>query len=181
MNIERQNIRNDSNDRKKSEEEQKLERQRQLAFSQEKRSLLERIEKDKKLACLRSLVERWLIPLQTVENIVAWKDLDTTELKAIFDKIDEMEEMQNIEDILPEKLRITKEEYLSALEDAGLREDVLKKLDQSLTYLYFSSDSASPGVVHFFSSLIHAFDKRNKDVTKVQGNIIDIKQDLEER
>lgn len=88
--------------------------------------------------------------------------------------------MHNIEDILPKRLRITKEEYLSALEDAQARNDVLQKLDASLDYLYFSSRSSSVGIMHFFSSLMRSFDQRNGDVMKVQGNIIDIKRSVEE-
>lgn len=41
-----------------SEEEQKIEVARAMEFSMEKKKLLERIDKDKKLAYLKSLVER---------------------------------------------------------------------------------------------------------------------------
>jgi len=53
--------------------------------------------------------------------------------------MDEIEEIQNIDDILPKRLRTFKEEYLKALEDTVFRQDILKKLDDSLDYLYHSS------------------------------------------
>lgn len=169
----------EAREREKSEQEQKQEIQRQLEFLREKKSLTERREKDKKLAYLKSLIERGLVSLPTAEHIVQGEELETHELQAIFDKIDEIEEVTDIDDILPKILRVTKDEYISAIQDGSVRSDILARLDQSLDYLYNSTHShASAGVVQFLSSILHSFDVKNHRVNQVQGNIIDIKRDL---
>ena len=139
MSREKQHLSAKAESREKSDEERKSEIRKSLDFAREKQILFERIEKDKKLAYLKSLVERGLISLSTVENIVDGKDLETRELKEIFDKIDSLSEMQNIDEILPERLRITKEEYLLAIENREKRDLVIQKLDDSLDYLNASS------------------------------------------
>ena len=162
----------------KTEEERKLEIARNLEFSKEKKILLEKIDKEKKLTYLKSLVERWLINITTAEHIVEWQTLDNAQIKEIFEKIDEIDEIQNIDHILPRHLRISKDEYIRALEDGVFRKEVLKKLDDSLVFLYNSSKKISSWIMTFFSSLIHSLDHSQKNTIKVQENTIDIKRSL---
>lgn len=182
MSIETGNNYLESRDRERSEEERKLEIARQLQFSKEKNILLERIEKDKKMACLRSLVERGLIPLSTVERVVDGDALNMSDVQEIFEKIDEIEEIQDIDTILPQSLRITKEDYLSAIDDHAMRTSVLGRIDDALGYLYASSHASFAGVMQFFSSLFQSLQTRkDRSVTVVQGNMIDIKRNLKKR
>ena len=58
------------------------------------------------------------------------------------DKIDEIFEVKNIDEILPKQYRITKNEYIKALENEKTRKEVLKKLDSSLDFLYQSSHTS---------------------------------------
>lgn len=137
-----------------SEEERKLEVARNLEFSKEKKVLLEKIEKDKKLAYLRSLVERGLIRPSTVEHIISGTELQNEEIREIFEKIDEIEEVSGIDEILPLPLRVTKEEYVSALEDALIREQVLVKLNHALDHLYqMSGQQNARGIVGLISGI----------------------------
>jgi hypothetical protein len=71
-----------------------------------------------------------------LDNILDSKILDSQDIKIIFDKIDEIEFIENIESILPKQLRITKEEYLIALKDPNKRIDLIKKLDNTLEHIY---------------------------------------------
>ncbi|MCK9272693.1 hypothetical protein M0P65_04055 [Candidatus Gracilibacteria bacterium] len=162
----------------KTEKERKLEIAKNLEFSKEKQVLLEKIDKEKKLTYLKSLVERGLINITTAEHIVEGEALDNVQIKEIFEKIDEIEEIQNIESILPKYLRISKEDYIKALEDSIFRKEILKKLDNSLLYLYNSSNKFPLGIINFFSGLMRSLDKNQKNTVKVQENTIDIKRSL---
>ena len=162
----------------KTEEERKLEIAKNLEFSKEKKVLLEKIDKEKKLTYLKSLVERWLINITTAEHIVEWQKLDNAQIKEIFEKMDEIEEIQDIENILPKQLRISKDEYIKALEDTIFRQDILIKLDDSLSYLYNSSNKFPLWIINFFSWLMRSLDKNHKNTIKVQENTIDIKRSL---
>lgn len=179
MNAEKPHLSAESRNKEISEEEKKREVAKQLEFSHEKQLLLKRIEKNKQLSYLKSLVERGLITLPTAQHIIEGDNLDATEIKDIFEKIDELEEMHDIEEILPKRLRLTKEEYLSALEDPILRDKAVQKLDASLDYLRLSSKPAFAGILSFFSSLMHSFSAGNSRVVQIQGDIIDIKRSIE--
>jgi|GEM_PF-1131328 len=131
------------NPKEKPEKEKKKDLKRNLEFFYEKKKLLEKIDKDKKLTYLKSLVERGLINLDTAEHIVHGDILNNEEIKEIFSKIDEIDEIQDIDDILPKHLRITKQEYMKAIDDPIFRKEIVKKLDNTLTYLYKTSNPFS--------------------------------------
>jgi len=162
----------------KTEAERKLEIAKNLEFSKEKQVLLEKIDKEKKLTYLKSLVERGLINITTAEHIVDWETLDNVQIKEIFEKIDEIDDIQNIDNILPARLRISKDDYIQALEDAIFRKQILVKLDDSLSYLYSSSNKYPLWIINFFSWLMRSLDKNHKNTIKVQENTIDIKRSL---
>jgi len=162
----------------KTEKERKLEIAKNLEFSKEKKKLLEKIDKEKKLTYLKSLVERGLINITTAEHIVEWGTLDNVQIKEIFEKIDEIDEIQNIDHILPKKLRISKDDYIKALEDTTFRKQILVKLDNALIYLFNSSNKSPFWIMNFFSWLIHSLDNSHKNTIKIQENTIDIKRSL---
>lgn len=164
--------------REKSEEELKEEVKKKLEFSKEKKKLLVKIDKDKKLTYLKSLIERWLININTAKSIIKWEDLDNHQIKEIFDKIDEIFEVKNIDEILPKQYRITKNEYIKALENEKTRKEVLKKLDSSLDFLFQSSHTSFFWLMAFFSDLINSINNSKKEIITVQWNIIDIKRSL---
>ncbi len=164
-----------------SEEERKLDVARNLEFSKEKKVLLEKIEKDKKLAYLKSLVERWLIRPSTVEHIIAGTELNSAEIREIFEKIDEIEQVANIEEILPAQFRITKEAYLAALEDPMVREQVLTTLNGALDTLYLQTHSHATGIVTLFTDIFGLLSEKHKTITKIQGNVIDMKRSVKKR
>jgi hypothetical protein len=101
--------------KEKVEQEERLELAKQLLFKNEKDKLLEKIEKDKKLIFLKSIIKIGLLKPYLIEKVLEGDDLTKMEIKEIFDKIDEIENITNIDEILPKELRITKYEYLEAL------------------------------------------------------------------
>lgn len=162
----------------KTEEERKAEIAKSLEFAKEKKVLLEKIDKDKKLAYLRSMVERWLIKLSTVEQIIIWEKLTSEEIKEIFDKIDEIEEIKDIDEILPKNLRITKDEYMRALDDIQFIQKIILRIDSSLSYLFQSNKPFASWIMSLFSWLIHSLDHSQDNLIKIQENTIDIKLSL---
>jgi hypothetical protein len=67
--------------------------------------------------------------------VVNNQDIDENIIKEIFDKIDELDEVKDINKYIPEELRISKEDYLKALTDDIFRVQIITKLDSSLTLI----------------------------------------------
>jgi hypothetical protein len=81
---------------------------------------------------------------QLLEKITNDKDLETHELHTFLQdiqfnellrKIEEMEKMLDMENILPQTLRVTPQEFTAACTDPSKRETVLKKIDDGLDYI----------------------------------------------
>ena len=164
--------------REKTEEERKLEISETLQDRMEKERLFEIFEKDKKLAFLKSMIERGLIDSAEAENIMSGEILEIPELQEILDKIDETEALPRIDKILPKEHRVTKEEYIAALGNDELRLALLYKIDRALTYIYDSLYPDTFSVVHFFGDI---FSTLSKSLVKAQENLIDIKNSLQKK
>lgn len=164
--------------RKLSEKEIKEWIVKKLELEKQKKSLLIRIEKDKQLAYLKSIVERWLININTVEHIIGWENLDNDETLEIFDKIDQIEDVANINLILPEYYRINKEEYINALNNTESRKVLLTKIENALKFIYTSTHSMQSPILWLFYNLMNNFNKNNKSLVVIQWNLIDIKRSL---
>lgn len=161
---------------KLSEQEKKDLVARDLEYKKDKEVLLARIDKDKNLSFLKSLVERGLIGASTVEQVLSNITLDSRALAEIFEKIDEIEATHNVDTIFPKVYRITREEYLLALENPVSRLQLLTKIDTSLVFIYDSlNPHASMGILDFFSGFMHILDK---NLIKIQEHTIDIKRSL---
>ncbi len=158
-----------------TEAEKKAEIARALEARKEKEKVLERLDKDKKLAFLKSMVERDLIAVSTAEAIVSGEGLDASSIEEIFSKIDEIEATHDIDRILPVLLRITKDEYLAALRDPSARETSLAKIDAALSHIYHSVNPHPFSALNFFGGLMAALDK---NLVRVQENTIDVKRSI---
>lgn len=161
-----------------SEEERKAEIANKLEYSKEKQKLLKKIEKDKNLIALKSVVERWLIKTEIISHIVDGKNLELSEVNELLSKINDISTTEKIDSILPIELRVTNEEYLKALEDDELRKILIDKLNKSLDHMYLLSNPFSGSILDIFSGLFFAL---NKNLVKVQEYTIDIKQSLESK
>ena len=162
--------------REKTEEERKLEIARELERRHEKERLFEIFEKDKKLAFLKTMIEKGLINPTTAEAIITGVELRPEEIEDIFAKIDEIENVKDVDKILPKELRVSRDEYIAALQSTENRTALLTKIDHSLGYLYQVVHPYDFSIVDFFSGFFTAI---NHNLVKVQENTIDIKRSLQ--
>lgn len=164
--------------RKLSENEVREEITKKLEFEKEKKALLIRIEKDRQLTYLKSIVERWIINPVSLKHAIDWNEISKEDLNEIFDKIDQIEDVQNVNIILPEYCRISREEYLRAVDNVPKREVLLSKIDSALNYIYNTTHATHSPILGLFYNLINNYNTSHKDVVLVQWNLIDIKTSL---
>lgn len=138
---------------------------------------MESVDAQFDLGKLKVLVEQWILTKTVFESIKNWGILDDEEIREIFEKIDCIENIKDIDNMLPKLLRISKEEYIAARNDENSRQSALQKIDNALTHLYHYSHPWSWFGFDLFSSLYMMFDK---NLRVVQENTIDIKYSLED-
>ena len=161
--------------RKKEKKEIAERREKQALFEWEKADLLAEISTKKELAFLRSLVERNLIQPNVAREIIDHKILDSDEVERLFEKIDEIERIEQIDKILPTDYRPTKEEYLIALGDLEARAKMIVRLQTALRYMsrsYGNRRSSSSIFGNFLMFL-------STSLMTVQDNLIDLERALE--
>ncbi len=167
-------------EKKSKEFDEKKEKEKireHLEFSEKKEILREKLEATKKINNLKASVEVGFISVELAKilsNSIDNIDQDI-EIKAIFDKIDEMESIKNIDHILPINLRLNKEEIKDALNNENNKKILLQKIDNSLIHLYNTTHPFADYSIINFSSIVQFF---NKNLVVVQENLIDIKNDL---
>jgi transcription initiation factor TFIIIB Brf1 subunit/transcription initiation factor TFIIB len=160
-----------------TEEEKKETILKAMEYQKSKEKLLTRLEKEKSLSFLRSFVERGLIETSTVEQMLSNSNLDSTAISEIFTMIDEIESTHNVDAIFPKIYRVSREEYLQALENPVSRLQTLTKIDTSLVFIYNSiNPHVGMGVLSFFSGFMNILDK---NLIKIQEHTIDIKRSLQ--
>jgi len=98
----------------KDETEQKKEQEAIIKAQKIKEVNREEEEISSDLGKLRDLLELHIIDDELVEKVIEQAELDHEEIEKIFDQIDAIEEIDNIDDYLPKNMRITKEEYAAA-------------------------------------------------------------------
>jgi len=135
------------------------------------------IEVEEDLANLKELVEKGIITKDVAEQIIEWEDIGEEAIKEIFEKIDQIDEIKDIDKYIPEELRITKEDYSKALTDDIFRVQLLTKLDSALTLLANKINPDSAMWLNLFSGFLTVLDK---NLIIVQENTIDIKENLKE-
>ena len=123
------------------------------------------------------LVEKWIISEETAKQITEWSEIDEESIKEIFEKIEEMEDLKDIDQYIPDDLRITKEDYSKALIDDVFRVQILIKLDTALTLITNQINPDSAMGLNLFSGFLTVLDK---NLILVQENTIDVKDSLKE-
>lgn len=150
---------------------------KQVEFLKTKEKISLQVELDNELLKLKDLVSSWKIDKNTIEKITKWELIEDSVLEEIFDKIDEIEDIKEIDKYLPKDLRITKEEYKTAMTDDIQRIQTLTKLNTSLTLLANQIIPVWTGTINLFSGFLLVLDKNLK---KIQENTIDIRDNLQE-
>lgn len=158
-----------------SEKEIKENILKKLEHQKEKDKLLKKLEKDKKLSLLRSVVEMELIKPEITNKVIDWLELEASEINDILSVVDAIAQISNVDLILPPELRISKEDYLNAVNDSNYRSEVITKLDAALDHLYMLSHPFSWSVFDMFSWLLFALDL---NLVKIQEYTIEIKNSL---
>jgi hypothetical protein len=92
-------------------------------------------ETEENLHKLHDLVEEGVLTKEQAEHIADGEELTQDDVQEIFDKIDEMEDLKDVDKYLPTELRITKDDYSKAMTDDIFRVQTLTKLDTALTII----------------------------------------------
>lgn len=123
-----------------SEEEQKVEQARLLHVEKKKAELKEHIKTDEALTKLHDLldnhdVELDIADVEHLQKALSGDELNHDDIEDILEKIDTIENSDDIDKYLPPELRLTKQEYHNALINDAQREATIQKLDSALTVL----------------------------------------------
>lgn len=160
----------------KSEKEQKKEQEKILAFEKKKQEIREEEETHNDLQKLRDLLEEHIIDDALVEKVLSWDEINHEEMKEIFEKIDEIENMEDIDEYVPQDMRISKDEYAWALHNEEDYKLVLWKLHNVLQILSRHVTPQTSGSINIFSGFITLLDK---NLIRIQEHHIDMKNTLE--
>jgi len=158
-----------------SEKEIKENNLKQLEHKKTKEKLSVEMKTDEDLNKLKDLVDKGIITKETAEKVIEGEDIWEEVIKEIFDKIDQMEDIKDIDNYLPQELRITKEDYSKAMTDDIFRVQMITKLDSALTLLANKINPDSAVWLNLFSGFLTVLDK---NLILVQENTIDVKDSL---
>lgn len=155
-----------------STEELELEEKRQLEFKKQKEFISVELEVENDLHYLKDMINSWFVSQETARKIIDWVQISNEEIKDIFDKINQIEEVKEIDKYLPREYRITQEQYFKAISDDIFRVQVLTKLDSALALLSKQIVPDTAMGLNLFSWFIWVLDK---NLILIQENTIDIK------
>ena len=167
-------------EKKKKELEEKEEaefQQKQVEHQKMKEYIQTETETEENLHKLHDLVDGGLLTKEQAEHIADWEELTQDDVQEIFEKIDEMEDLKDVDKYLPAELRITKEDYSKAMTDDIFRVQTMTKLDTALTVIWQQIVPDSSAWVNLFSWFLSILDK---NLITLQENTIDVKDNLNE-
>jgi len=170
----------DSDKKNEKQEKKKQEiKEKSLNESKKKKEEIDIQEKaEDNLFELKEMLEDWVLDYKTeelVEDIVEFEFITQSEIDEIFDKIDEIENTKDIDKILPDNLRITKEEYKKALTDDDFRVQTIQKVNNALWVIVRKINPKSWIGINIMWWFLYAIDRK---LVKVQWNNIDVKNSL---
>lgn len=170
---------NEKEKKKKELEEKEQEefQKKQIEHQKMKEYIQTETETEENLHKLHDLVDEWLLTKEQAEHIAEWEQLSQEDVQEIFDKIDEMEDLKDVDKYLPAELRITKEDYSKAMTDDIFRVQTLTKLDTALTVIGQQVVPDASSWVNLFSWFLTILDK---NLVILQENTIDVKDNLTE-
>lgn len=172
MSIENNWFQNEKIKKTLSPEEMELEEKRQIEFKKQKERISVEIESEHNLLYLKEMINNWFVSQETAKKIIDWIQISTEEVKDIFNKINQIEEVKDIDNYLPREYRITQEQYFKAISDDIFRVQVLTKLDFALTLLSKQIVPDTAIGLNIFSWFLWVLDK---NLILIQENTIDIK------
>lgn len=162
-------------DKKSVEQEEKQEVKKQNEFQKTKEKINIEIHAEEDLLDLKELVLQGVISTESAKNMVDGNALEDDIIQEIFNKIDEIEDISDIDKYLPVDLRISKQDYASALEDPIFRVQTITKLESALVILAKQISPDTISGMNLFSWFLSVLDK---NLVTIQENTIDVKENL---
>lgn len=165
------------------EEEKKKTKQKQLDQEHYEKTTIESQIKIE-IQELKHLVEVWVIDKNLFSEIIEDKHishkefnevLSTVDIEKLFEKLDEIEKTKDIDELIPKEHRVKKEEYLNAFKDEKIKENVLKKFNNSLDRIHNSLTGGQTFHGNPFSTYTYMLSQK---LIVTQENIIDLKEPL---
>ena len=151
--------------------------QKQVEHQKMKEYIETETQTEENLHKLHDLVDEWVLTKQQAEHIADWEELTQDDVQEIFEKIDQMEDLKDVDKYLPAELRITKEDYSKAMTDDIFRVQTITKLNTALTVIWQQIVPDSSAWVNLFSWFLSVLDK---NLVLLQENTIDVKDNLNE-
>ncbi len=143
---------------------------------------------------LQNMIKEWVITIndkQLFERIARdgiledneldnlLKDIQTNDL---LKKIEEIEKDLDIDDILPQAMRIKKNEFLAACTDPAKKDEIIQKIDDGINYVMFhiwpTFKTGSNPFARRIKTISNLLFLANKKAIRVQEHMIDLKQYL---
>ena len=160
-----------------SQEKQENLLKKEALAREERQKVSIRESSDTSLSNLKDIISHHDIDeeiMQKVENISADGKLDHQEIKEILDIIDDMQSSDDVLKYLPAELIISKDDFMHALSDDIIRQEVLVKLDNALWHIYQQADAwtSALGMIGMVALVL------DKKLVTIQENHIDIQDAL---
>ncbi len=125
----------DKKKQKITEKEKKEKIKKTIKYKKTKDKLSLENESEKKLINLKELLV-WLdISSKTVHKINNWECIWEEEIQEIFEKIDEIEAIDDISEYTPNNLKITRDDYIRAISEEVFRAKIITKINSSIIIL----------------------------------------------
>lgn len=154
---------------------EKNEREKILIWEHKKAESREEEVTYERLRRLRSLLDAHVIDFWLIETTLAQNTTETEEIEAIFQKIDEIEDIDQWGKYLPYNMRITKKEYLNAINNEEWKEAGLKKIQKNLSHLSHFILPQNRSLFNIFSGYLFFLDK---SLIRLQEYHIDIQDSI---
>ena len=174
------------NEKKKLEKSEKIKISEQKALIDQQKAkaeIQEHIKADEALTKLHDLLDNHDIELditdvEHMQKTLDWDELSHDDIEDILEKIDEIENTQDIDKYLPPEFRVTKQQYHDALVNGVVRIQTITKIDTALGLLATQASGWDGNMgLNIFSGYMAMLDKK---LIAIQENHIDMKDHLEE-
>lgn len=169
------------NEKKLKKDQEKKELQefldKQKTHEVTKKQIEAQMQTEEKLEELKLLVEKWLLTQKQAEQIASNHELNNKDIQEIFERISQIEEIQDVDKYLPKELRIWVKEYQKAMFDDIFRIKTLTKIKTALTVLWNQTGLNNKAGINLFSWFLWVLDS---NLVLIQEHNIDMKNNLEE-
>jgi len=124
-------------------------------------------------------VEQDLIEKIVEDDHVSRAELDqilaNLDIQKLFDKLEELEKAEDIDEVMPNHLRVKKDEYLQAFQNEDIRQIVLQKFDATLNNIYTTIQGGQTMHGNLFATYTYVLHQK---LIPIQENVIDLKEPL---